>query len=128
MEGGAPMAKRNRAAEYDPGDIFSYLGAEFFTEHGDYRVGEDGRFYGRATLDRAQISLIAAVKEEDFQEARSCLESDLKHVFDNLIFHKGLRPAAGLHLVISLTDDEAEKRGRNGLVSSRLKKIRRMAQ
>ena len=117
------MGKRRIAEEYDPGNIFPHLGAGFMTEHGEYRVGEDGKIYGRSSLDGAQIALIAGIAEEDFAEAKSYLETDLKHMLDKLILEKGVKPAKGLHLVIILTDEDADKRGRNGLVSSRLQKI-----
>ncbi len=112
---------------FDPGNIFPYLGAAFVTEHGEYRLSEDGRIYGRASLEGAQVALIAGIRQEDYGEARSDLESDLKHTFDNLIIRKGIKPEAGLHLAVSLTDEEADKRGRNGLVTSVLRSVRHLA-
>jgi hypothetical protein len=118
------MGKKNKAEEYDPGNVLPYFGAAFLTEHGEYRLSEEGRIFGRTSLEGARVALIAGIKEEDFADAKSYLESDLKNTFDNLILQKGVQPAPGLHLAVSLTDDEADKRGRNGLVTSKLQTIR----
>ena len=120
---GSRMRKRKDEQEFDPGNIFPYLGTAFLTEHGEYRVSREGRVCGRESIEGAQVSLIAGIRTEDYAEAKSDLESDLKPAFDRLILRKGVKPEKGLHLAISLTDEEAERCGRNGIVTSVLQEI-----
>ena len=113
---------------YNPADIQRYCGTNFITKSGShYGITEDGKFTGRPSIDGADVMLVAGVEPPYWGYIARCLSAsenpELKRELDDLIysFGQGVRP--GLHLVVSLTPEFVERKGRFGIITSPIASI-----
>ena len=112
---------------FDPADIKKYHGYTFITEHSSYGVTMEGTFTGRESLDGGKIKLISGLKKHLYPYAKRYLSKpgpEMKRKLDSLIRNNAHEVEEGSLLVVSLTPESAEKKGRNGIVTSLIKKIK----
>ncbi|MAF50956.1 MAG: hypothetical protein CMH64_02590 [Nanoarchaeota archaeon] len=117
--------------DHDASDVKQYCNKRFLTEQsrlgrGIFSVSSDGRFLGRASIEGAEIGLIAGLKPRHYHEVVRYLnpgKPELEELRD-LINSEGKEISPGLHLVVALTDEAIEEREkrelvkRNGFVSA----------
>lgn len=109
--------------QYNPNNIEPYHGKTFISGNGtEYRITEDGRFSGRDSIEGAEVMLIAGLDKRLYMAARACLGK--KAQIDNLISAYGQEPRVGLDLVVSLTYESSNEKGRNGIIIPTIKEIR----
>jgi len=104
------------------------LGKTFITKHDShYAITEQGEFRGRPSIEGAKVKKVVGVERAVYNLVRYCLgysagESQL----DELITEYGQPVRPGLHLVASLTPEYVRKTNRYGIVTSPVKKIRKI--
>ncbi len=88
---------------YNPSDVELYRGKTFVSKNGsEYRITQDGRFSGRASIEGAEVMLIAGIEKQLYMTVVACLgekeNPEAKAYMDELIFKHGQEPRKGLHL------------------------------
>ena len=108
---------------FDPLNIKPYFGKSFTTKNNsEYKVTSEGKFSGRKGIEGANIMIIAGINPKDYSELKNAFHHS-KDAYDEIIKRKATAPAVGKLLAISLTSEDANKRSRNGIITSIVSKI-----
>ena len=112
------------AEEYISEHVMQYAGKTFLTENESrYSFTRNGEFIGRQSGEGGDIERVAGITPEEYFEAWSYLSTQDREGLNNFIKTKGQKAKEGLHLVLSLTEQEANLRDRVGFMSSEIKKV-----
>lgn len=107
---------------FNPSDISRYYGKTFvITNKSEYRITEKGTIEGRESIEGANLSLIAGIKPELYDNFVQLLGD--RQAYESLIRKHAEEPSEGKLLILSLTKESAERTKRNGLVTRPLESI-----
>jgi len=104
--------------EYDPTNIAPYLGKEFTTNGSKYRIDDDGKFRGRESLEGARVIGIASLAQRDKFLLSPLLDSRKSSTLLDALKEHGLAPTVGMSLVVVISQEDVEQRGRVGIMTS----------
>jgi hypothetical protein len=123
-------------AEYSPNNVQAYYGKRFVTENSVYGISEDGKWVTHSTpdgipltIEKSRIDLIAAVpdglKTYDMISRRLNARANPQSRDDlvKILNRDGKKPEVGLRLVVCLSEEDAKRTGRNGVITSKIKEI-----
>lgn len=115
---------------YDPADVSAYYGKTFVTESGSrYGLTKDGRFTGRPSIEGTKVELIASIPVglEIYRRIMISLWTEgnpkSKDNLRKIINEEGKEPVKGLRLLVCISDEDTERKDRNGLLTSPITKI-----
>jgi len=112
---------------YDPRDVQQYYGKTFVTESGsEYKITEDGRIFGRKSIDGAKVMMIASINHIGLAYALDCLDSgsaEKKVALEKTILEYGEEPESEYRVVFCLTQDSVVEKQRQGFITSPLDRI-----
>lgn len=105
-------------------NIGPYLGKQFLTINGTrYQIDGNGIFTGRESLDGTRVVGIAALSQKEKYAIAPLLNLKETSPFLNALKECGSKPSRGLSLAIVINQDDANKRGRIGLITSSIESI-----
>jgi hypothetical protein len=101
-----------------------------FTTYSDshYSISPTGAFIGRRSIEGAKVKLMAGIDNDPFliRYFERCLDAStpkLRDKLDELILEHGQELKEGLVMVVSLTPEAAQEKGRHGIITTPVKKI-----
>ncbi len=115
--------------EIDYSYLTGFIGKTFLTQTGlSYGISQNKKIIGKHFLKNAEIRFLAGISPENYDEAfeltREVPSDKSRKKLYSFINDEGIMPAPGMHLIITLTREEEDKRGSLGLVSSTITDIK----
>lgn len=114
---------------YNPRKFEEYIGKKFVTKSGSvYLVDKNGILYKNQENKNIKVSMLAGIKDEKELNIQIYYLSGFtgpenRKALEKLIKRHGKRPEQGLRLILSLTEESAEKLGRNAYHTTTLTEI-----
>ncbi len=102
-----------------------YVGKTFKTEYDtEYSIDEEFRIHGRKEINGAKIEKIAGLNTQNYEVGRRYLNQDHKEPLNALMDNVGCELQSGLHMLISLQNQDIIKFRRIGALTSKIINIR----
>ncbi|MDD5651135.1 MAG: hypothetical protein PHF86_12095 [Candidatus Nanoarchaeia archaeon] len=116
---------------YNPANIKQYFGTQIITESGTvYQISFEGTIKGKQSIEDGYLKLIAGIDPEYYDSVDEGLDfkSNPKAIerLDEIIRNCGQELKPGLCLIASLIPESIQEKGRNGIITSPIKSIKRL--
>lgn len=98
-----------------------FAGTTFGTQDGDYSITRDLRIKGIREIEGAKLKLAGAIPSSDWTLANIMLTD--RAAWERFIEDYSRPIREDMHLVLSLTEEEALRTGRNGLLTAKITRI-----